>query len=194
MSETRVLGRPTQFVILGLAFGLVLAGGFAVYFHPPRTPTSVAANTGTGEIVVYRNLTIGLDSSGDFVFNQLNLAVPQGAKVVFTITNFDTSIAELPLLADAQVSGTLGNTAVVSGGGASSTITALPVGSVGHTFSLSNAYYHLNVPIPAALSVAAKVTFEATFTQPGTFTWGCVVLCGTMVPEGMFGSLTVVPS
>lgn len=44
-------------------------------------------------------------------------------------------------------------------------------GNVSHTFTTSNG---LNVPVPPL----STVTFNATFTGPGTYSWGCMCQCG----------------
>ena len=181
-------------VAVGLIAAVVVGGTFALLLVPSSagTPTATrAASTPT----VYRNLTVSYQpAEGQFDYTTLDLSVPLHTRVVFTITNFDTTSAALPNASVAKVSGTWDGTMTYTDGGVSAALTQLPPGDVSHTFTLSNAFYHVNVPVPASASGAApvRVVFSVVFNTPGTFTWGCVVLCGEgAMANAMWGHITV---
>ena len=158
------------------------ATGAAASSLPPATPT------------VYRNLTISFAPSvGGFSYAPTELEVPAHVAVVFTITNYDPSVATLPTPSDAQVRGTTNGAMVVTEGGVATTLTALPIDQIAHTFTISDSYYQANVPILAAENGPVQVSFTMVFDFPGAFAWGCVVLCDGGMPGTMYGSLTVVP-
>lgn len=181
-------------VVAVLAFGafVFLAGPGASGPAPP--PTAVSAPT------TYRSLSIAYNpATGVFDYSARSLAVPLDVRVVITITNYDPSVAALPSAASASVMGTSGGGMTLHTGGPAggwAQTAQLPVGGVSHTFSMSDGFYHLNVPIPPATAVStpSQVTFSVVFTSAGTYAWGCVILCGagpSGMPDAMFGSLTV---
>lgn len=176
------------------AFVLLWGASMVMFPSPTATPTATT-HPATASPTVYRNLSITLNPrTGDFDFSALQLSVPIGVKVVFTITNFDTSTARLTAPENARVTGTIGSTEALSSGGASLAVGSLSATGVSHTFTLSNAYYHLNAPIPPAAASPIQVTFSVVFSVPGTYNWGCVIFCGQaemMAQGGMFGTLTV---
>jgi hypothetical protein len=185
-------------LVAAAVLGIVLVLGATALLVTPSTPASPpTAGTGVPGPTVYRTLTVTyVPSTGQFSYNVVNLQVPLHTRVVFTIANYDPSMGGLPSSADANVSGTMGGMMQVSSMGAGTTLGSIPYSQVSHTFSMSNAYYHLNVPVPRAPGdgTPATVTFSAVFNDPGTFGWGCVVLCGPSdmsAPDMMFGTLTV---
>ena len=185
-------------LVAGVSVVLVLVtAGVAFAVAPAGSVPTRALGAGQPGPTVYRNITITYDpTAGAFVYNLAQLAVPLNVRVVFTITNFDSTSAVLPTAGDANVMGTEGNAMQVFNGGGSVSVGGIPSGEVSHTFSLSNAYYTLNAPIPRAEGPASPVavTFSQVFPFPGTFTWGCVVLCGAQdmhASSYMYGTLTV---
>ncbi len=183
--------------VAGFMVVLVVVAGAAVLLVLPTGSGTTAPSPGSPPAIptVYRNLSITYRASaGDYDYNSLQLIVPLHVRVVFTITNFDPSVAVLPSAVDAQLAGTFGGSMTVVDHGTTVTVGGLMANGVSHTFTMSNAAYHVNVPIPPATVGAApvKATFAVVFDTPGTFTWGCIVLCGapTMTP-GMFGEITV---
>lgn len=143
---------------------------------------------------VFTNLSIVRGPSGEYMYNETALSVPSDVRVVFTITNYDPARSILPRSSDAQVVGTINGTMTVASGGRVSTVTAVATNDVAHTFTMSDAYYHLNVPIPPASSATqpTTVTFAVVFSTSGeNFAWGCVVYCGGPLMAGMYGTITV---
>jgi hypothetical protein len=186
-------------VALVAAIAIVVGLGAVAVLSPASNRPLAGGATGAGSPpTAYRNLSIAFDpTTGTYEYSSAALTVPAGVRVVFTITNFDTGIAVLPTPADADVVGTLGGAMLVATGSAAFTTDQLPTDDVSHTFSLSDSAYHVNVPIPPASApgVPVQVTFAVVFDVYGTFTWGCVVLCGTegmQGPDSMYGTLSVV--
>jgi hypothetical protein len=177
---------------------VVLAEGVPLLFPSNRTAegSPLAAVSSSGPTAT-RALTIAYDpATGGFSYDTVHIAVPLGVRVIFTITNYDPGTAVLPAPTDASVVGTYGGTMVIESGSWNDTVGGLPAGQVSHTFSMTSPYYILNVPIPKAESAGTPsvVTFSEVFNTPGTFQWGCTVLCGDgpMNSAGMmFGSITV---
>lgn len=184
-------------LVAGIAIALVvIVAALAFVVAPSGGVTSPTVSAGSGNPTVYRNLSISLDpATGAYSYNVAQLAVPLHVRVVFTITNFDTSSATLPSPSDANVVGTEGGTMEIVTGGGGVTVGRIPTSAVSHTFSMSDPSYSVNVPIPQAVGQASPsvVTFSEVFDFPGTFEWGCVVLCGTQDMGGtdsMYGTLT----
>lgn len=170
----------------------VLLLGFALPSVPSTNPSAGLNSIPT----VYRNLTIAYSPTlHDFGYSATLLNVPLHTRVMVTIVNYDPSTAELPTPSDAQVAGTEGGTMTWTDHGVRVTSGSLSASAVSHTFTMSDAYHHLNVPIPPAGpdGSPAKVTFSVVFTVAGTFAWGCVVICGgpmMAAADSMNGSLT----
>ena len=190
------------FAIVALLGALVITvAGLSVLANAPGPAPASSAPAAPSSVptpaTVYRNLTIAFDpASGDFQYSNLDLNVPHGLRVVFSITNFYFHAARLPNASDALVTGTLGGSMdLTTPLGPVATEGVVPE-NVSHTFTVWNGFYHLNVPVPTASAsgVPSKVTFAVVFTTRGTFTFGCVVLCGgsgMSAPDAMFGSLNV---
>lgn len=185
-------------VVAAVAAVLVLlAAGIALVVAPAGTVPAGVPGPGYPGPTVYRNLTISYDpSAAGFAYGGVALEVPLNVRVIFSITNLDSTSATLPTLADAEVVGTDGGGMQIVNEKGSSFVTSIPSREVSHTFSLSDAYYHLNVPVPATdgAEVRSVVSFYAIFAVPGTYAWGCVVLCGEAdmhLPGLMYGTLTV---
>ncbi len=176
---------------------VVLAVGGLSLALAPKTPTPTAGAASPSLATVYRNLSITYDpATQNYNYNTRGLSVPMDVQVVFTITNYDPTVGVVPAASAAVVSGTFGGPMLVHLGDSSARVSQLPVGDVSHTFSMSDGFYHLNVPIPpaASLSTPSQVTFSVEFTTPGTFSWGCVILCGsdaTGMPDEMYGLVTI---
>ena len=188
----------TWFNLVAVVTVLTVVGlGVATLVISPSPPATASAATTPSAATVYRNLSIIYDpATGAYNYNVLNLGVPLNVRVVFTITNYDTSTGLLPAASAAVVSGTYGGPMLMQRGPSSVLTDQLPTNDVSHTFSMSNGFYHLNVPIPpaASASVPSQVTFSVVFTVPGTYTWGCVILCGSSsmgMPDQMYGPITV---
>lgn len=183
----------TNLVVVVAAVVVVVAVSLlAVVVPGVSIPTrgTGAASTPT----VFENLSIVRGSSGDYEYNQTQLSVPVNTMVVFTITNYDPSISLLPTPNDAVVTGTQNGTMTVVSAAAQATVGSLPTNDVSHTFTMSDAYYHLNVPVPPALAagVPTHITFSMIFHFVGTgFAWGCVAYCGGPLMIGMYGTITV---
>lgn len=184
-------------LIAGATAVLIVAFGAVAMAYPAASVPSAALGGPATNPTVYRNLTITFNpATGTFDYSTNAIAVPTGATVVFTITNYDPSIAMVPNASDARVVGTVGGVMTVHANGQSAVVSSVAVGDIAHTFTISSGAYHLNVPIPPASASDAptSVTFSVTFNVPGTYTWGCVVLCGpesTMTQDKMYGSLTI---
>lgn len=182
--------------VAAIAVLAVLVVGAALLVLAPSGAGTPRVTSGPASSTVYRNLTITFNpTAGTYDYSALALAVPTNVRVVFTITNYDPSTAALPSASDAVVSGTYDSSPMtVTVNGLVSMTQGLPVNDVSHTFSMSDAFYHLNVPIPPASSpaVPSTVTFSAEFRSTGTYAWGCIVLCGTSgMMDRMAGYLTV---
>lgn len=175
----------------------VLAVGALLLVAPPTTPHSTAGAAASSVPTAYRNLSIVYNAAtGGYDYSTRDLSVPAGVTVVFTITNFDPSTGTLPTAAASMVTGTRDGATLGAPGSGAAHVSSIAPGAVSHTFSMSNGFYHLNVPIPPALSAAqpSVVSFSVVFSTPGTFDWGCVILCGTPMagmPDPMFGLVTV---
>lgn len=175
----------------------VLAVGALLLVAPPTTPRSATGASASSAPTAYRNLSIVYDAAtGGYDYSTRDLSVPAGVTVVFTITNYDPSTGTLPTAASAVVTGTRDGALLGAPGSGAVRVSSIAPGAVSHTFSMSNGFYHLNVPIPPALSVShpSVVSFSVVFATPGTFDWGCVILCGTPMagmPDQMFGLVTV---
>lgn len=192
--------RDPFFAVLGtaVAAGLILVGGAMFFGAPAHSSAAVApmGPTNSGP-TVYRTLTIALDArSGGFVYTAATLNVPLHTRVVFTITNFDPSAAMLPSRSNAMVKGTDGGLMMIDHMAGRTAVSQLAAPDVSHTFSMSNGFYKLNVPVPRAdpSGSPAQISFTVVFNVPGTFTWGCVALCGPSdmgASDVMFGTLTV---
>jgi len=139
-----------------------------------------------------------------------NLQVPAHALVTMTIRQYDSGgTIYNPYFA--QVQGTVGGTAIVNG----KTVTAIPQGTVAHTFTLhmfpaNQPALFISVPLPAVPGNAPNlangyprpnvVTFSFVTGGPGRYVWNCEYPCGTnyrgfggpMSTQGyMAGTLTV---
>lgn len=184
-------------LVAGSVAALIVVFGLVAVVYPASTAPAATSTTSTGSPVVYRNLSIAFNPSrGTFDYSSAALSVPAGVRVVFTITNYDPSVARVPTSSDAQVLGTIGNTISVASAGHTMSMTVVPTTDISHTFTISSGGLHLNVPVPPAASSTSptEVTFSAVFPVTGTFEWGCVVLCGpdgTMALSTMYGTLTV---
>ena len=174
----------------------VFAGAVRLYVSPPASAPPAPSDAGWAAHAptVYRALTISLDARGVAVFSPASVSVPAGARVVFTITNFDPSVAGLPTATNAQVAGTAGNTVTIQSGSGTAIVRSLPTDGIAHTFTIASPFAHLNVPIPTAAGGPVRVGFVAVFPSSGTFAFGCVIWCGPMTPDGMSGALTVTPA
>ena len=159
---------------------------------PMATPPSVGSIPPNAPFGYY-NLSIVRGPSGDFVYSQTQLSVPSDVVVIFTITNYDPTSSLLPTPSDAAVAGTQNGTMTVQSPGGVAVVNSVPTNDVSHTFTMSDAYYRLNVPIPPAYSAGqpTQVSFAVDFHFPGTFDWGCVAYCGGPLMVGMYGTITV---
>ncbi len=180
-----------------IAVLIVVIGALAIAYPTVSAPTAASRPGPATNPTVYRNLSIAFDSAtGAFDYSATMLTVPAGVTVVFCITNYDPSIAQIPAASDALVVGTVGGVATIAAGGHSAAVRSVAMSDIAHTFTISSGAYHLNVPIPpaSASNDPTIVTFSVIFAMTGTFNWGCAVLCGpegTMARDVMYGTLTV---
>ncbi len=196
----RTLSTRGILLLTALLAAAVMIGSAALFdatgWAPRASPVPTeGGGVGPGYPTVYRNLTIAYDPlAGDYVYTQTQLWVPADVLVVFTIVNYDPMRATLPAAGYARVSGTWNEQMQLAYGANGEMVDGLPTNDVSHTFTMSDSYYQVNVPIPPAESggVPARVTFSLVFHFPGPyFAWGCVAYCGGPQMEGMYGSLTV---
>ncbi len=193
MNDQRWFNLAAVLIAVAVTVGAVAVAALA---PAPATPAPQAAPTASVP-TTYRALTITFDpSSGQYNYNVRSLSVPLRERVMFTITNYDPGSAQLPTPSDARVIGTYGGPMSIVSAGGSSQVSQLPAGDVSHTFSMSDAYYDLNVPIPPATNAVtpSQVTFAVVFDTPGVYTWGCVVLCsdpGMGTADTMYGSVSI---
>ncbi len=181
-------------VALVLSVGVLLLGAALIFQPGPSAPAPTGAGSGTP--TTFLNLSIGYDpATGADQFSQTNLAMPAHVRVVVTITNYDPLASPLLVPWDNRVIGTVGGNELVSIGNQSFWTGSLPLGDIGHTFTVHDALYNISVPIPpaAGLSEPAVVSFTLTLNWQETTNWGCVAECGgpSMAPDRMFGTLTV---
>lgn len=175
----------------------VLGAGALLFVAPTPSHASAAGAPTAATPTTYRSLSIVYNAAaGSYDYATRDLSVPVGVTVVFTITNFDPSTGTVPTSSASRVTGTLAGATLGSATAGGAHVTAISPGAVSHTFSMSNGFYHLNVPIPPAAgpSQPSVVTFSVVFSTAGTFDWGCVILCGTPMsgmPDQMFGLVTV---
>jgi hypothetical protein len=180
-----------------LAIGVVVFGAFAVASPLVATPPPASHSSQGANPTNYRNLSISFNpTSGTYDYSSIQLAVPVGVTTIFTITNYDQGIAWLPSASDARVVGTVGGTMQLTISGQTAQVSSVATNDVSHTFTILSGAYHVSVPIPPASpnGEPSKVTFSVVFSVPGTFNWGCVVLCGPagmMARDAMYGTLTV---
>jgi hypothetical protein len=193
MDDRQYFGTVAGLAVLAVV--LFVAAG-ALWSGPEPAGSVPSSSSGP---TVYRNLTIQLDpASGTYSYNSGQVVVPLNTRIVFTITNYDpTPARSLPSPSDSQVSGTMGGVMLAGEGMHMMTTNGISPASVAHTFSMSDRFHHLNVPIPAATgSGPSQVQFTVVFTSVGTFDWGCVILCGMddmSAPGSMYGTLAVQP-
>lgn len=187
-------------VVAGFAGLIVVAGGIAALaWGPGSVPSSTsAAGSGSAGAIDYLYLTIAFNpGTGMDQYFPANFTVPAHELVVVTITNFDNGTNVVPQGA-ATVRGTVGGVAYlqVAGSSAKHSYSQLAPNKVVHTFSMAQAPYDLNVPLPSATSLSEPtvVTFDAYFNQSGTFAWNCLAPCdmNSMMTSGlMTGTVTV---
>ncbi len=193
MRGARPMGRSTLAAAIGIALVLGVLGGTALGVLL-RAPVVTPAPSGTE----YLFLTIGFDfATGLDKYMPANFTVPAHTPVLVTITNYDSS-ANPVANATALVTGTVGNVMTMRSASDASGMTmgAVPATQVSHTFTMDSPY-SINVPIPAASSLANPivVTFTAYFNVTGSFEWHCMAPCDALsmaTPGYMRGTVTVV--
>ncbi len=194
MQRARPLRRPALVAALVVTLLIGVLGG-SIVGYLVRGPTTTEALPSTE----YLFLTIGFDfATGLDKYMPANFTVPTHTLIIVTITNYDN--ASNPVSAPANaVAGTVGDVMTIQ---ASSQVAGMVMGTVpatqvSHTFTMSGGPYTINVPIPAANSLAdpVRVTFRAYFNVTGTFDWRCQAPCDTLsmnTPGFMRGTVTVV--
>jgi hypothetical protein len=175
---------------------LVVAGGAFVYFgFVSGAPTPVAPTTSAAEPTTYLNLTIAYDPvSMNYVYTHPVVTVVANTLVIVKITNYDPSASPLFLPWYNHVIGTVGGTEVVNSGNGPSTVSSLPSNHISHTFTVSDSYYNISVPIPPArcAAVPSVVTFELSMNYVEATSWACMCNCMTgYMAAGMYGPLLV---
>jgi hypothetical protein len=195
LSTGTVLALTALLAVVVVVGASVLVGATGLSWRLPRSSGSSGGGL-SGSPTVYRNLTITYSPMyGDYVYSQTQLTVPANVVVVFTIVNYDPTSSALPSPSYALVSGTMNGREVVSYGTNETSVSGLSTTDVSHTFTMSDPYYQLNVPIPPAApgGSPARVTFSMVFHFQGPyFSWGCDVYCGGPMMTRMYGSLAVV--
>ena len=194
MRGARPMRRSGLALMVAIVLGVGLVGGAALGVLL-RAPGVTPSPSGTE----YLFLTIGFDfATGLDKYMPANFTVPTHTPVLVTITNYDNASNPVDN-ATAAVQGTVGNVEAVRSlsDATAMTMGAVPASQVAHTFSLDTGGYALNVPIPAALSLANPriVTFTAYFNVTGAFRWHCLAPCdaSSMTTDGyMQGTVTVV--
>lgn len=190
--------------ILPLAAMLVLSGcGTAA--SPGGASNAGAAQANPTKTDVYLTIATGdmISKSGWPVFLPANFTLPAHATVTVHIINFDGADDMSQLSMYAKVTGTVDNTVTVqdmssddpNNLGSPTTSSALDVASgVSHTFTIPQ--LDVNVPI----APQAVTTFTIKTGDAGTYTWQCMVPCGTdpngnggamITPDFMKGTLTI---
>jgi len=194
MRGSRPLPRGTLALAVAVIFLVGFLGG-GLFGYLSRGPPPAPVITGQE----YLFLTIGFDyATGLDRYFPANFTVPTHTPVLVTITNYDNASNPVPD-AVASVRGTVGNVETMQAASAAEgmTMTAVPAADVAHTFTMDSGGYAINVPIPAASSLADPmvVTFQAYFNITGSFDWHCLAPCdaSSMVTPGyMRGTVTVV--
>ncbi|MGA9920350.1 MAG: hypothetical protein WBR23_03725 [Candidatus Dormiibacterota bacterium] len=208
--------RLTSGWVLGVACGgpvlaaVVIAGLFvagAPGFTSLQQASSTAAMSDHSQQV---HLTIVTNAGPHHdlpAFQPASFSINTGQPVEFTVTNLD-SATPLPtdLAAHTKVTGVLGGHETVvplgtkhSNGTTSLArrVTALAVGSVSHTFTITA--LGINVPILGT----STTTFTVLIRKPGNYTWECFDPCGggtngfgspMGVPGYMMGTVTATAS
>lgn len=194
MRGARPMRRGTLALAVAMVLVLGLLGGAALGVLL-RVPVVTPSPNGTE----YLFLTIGFDfATGLDKYMPANFTVPTHTPVLVTITNYDNASNPVDN-ASAVVRGTVGNVETVRSlsDATAMTMTAVSATRVAHTFTLDTGGYALNIPIPAASSLANPriVTFTAYFNVTGAFRWHCLAPCdaASMTTDGyMQGTITVV--
>lgn len=101
-------------------------------------------------------------------FDPGSITLPANSIVTVTLKNEDDGADALPAQY-AKVTGTVGGTETVNG----KTVSAVAVNDVSHTLTV--AALGINIPIPPS----STVTFTVQTKGPGSYTWQCMVPCGS---------------
>jgi len=177
-----------------VAVGGVLVLGAGLFWAGGTAPAPAGARV-AGDPTIDRALSIAYNATTQqYDYSSTSLVVPANTYVTVTITNFDPGTAMLAVPWDNHVIGTVGGSEQVASGSAPTTVSALSVADISHTFTMFGAFYNLSVPIPPAVSAdqPTVVTFTVEFSTPGIYDWGCMAYCGTMSPlEKMSGTLDI---
>lgn len=190
MRGRRPIGSGTLLLVAVVVLSLgALGGGLLGHAAAPQT-----VSTPTPEhlyVTIAFNPYSGLDE-----YFPANLTVPANVPITITITNYDNGSNVVPA-EYANVTGTVGGTETLTNATASgASVTSILPTEVAHTFTLMEAPYQINVPVPAAQGTTPSVvTFTVVFTTAGQFTWHCMAPCDpvSMVTPGfMMGTVTVV--
>ncbi len=179
-------------VAAALVFALALLGGYLI----PRPGVAHAAATAgatqpTAQATPHIYLTIvnkdGKDGSPMYV--PADFKLPANSDVEITIRNFDDG-ADAVTSPTNELRGTIGGTVSLQQqiygaltAAPATTYTQLPADGVSHTFSITQ--LGVNVPVPPL----STVTFRIHTGAAGTYTWNCLVPCGTG-PAGWGGPMS----
>lgn len=101
-------------------------------------------------------------------FDPGNITLPANSIVSVTIKNEDDGADAVPAQY-AKVTGTVGGTETVNG----KTVSAVAVNDVSHTLTV--AALGINIPMPPS----STITFTVRTKGPGSYTWQCMVPCGS---------------
>ncbi|HYK93405.1 MAG TPA: hypothetical protein VEY07_05115 [Thermoplasmata archaeon] len=173
--------------VLGIVVAAIAVAA-AVAVAPMFQPVG---NGGTQHVAV----TIAWNSSsGGYSYYPSSIHVPAGSTVTLTITNFDPvnhTVASQFCRVNGTLDGTMwyGMGPSMMGSIGMHRGVSLPVNGVSHTFTMSGAGFHLNVPIPPAVGSSDPAVVTVTFHAPlaGMLSWQCEAM-GSAGSHGMMGS------
>ncbi|MCI4332227.1 MAG: hypothetical protein L3K01_00620 [Thermoplasmata archaeon] len=175
-------------VVLAFLIGLGLGSNTG-------TPGPTAAPS-AGPDHIYLTIAFNPATGMDQYF-PANVSLPAHTLIIFTITNYDNGTnAVAPVYADTV--GTVGGSDQVTYFGASSaeSVSSVPMAQIGHTFTIAQAPYNLNVAIPASANLAEPTTvdFGAYFNTTGAYSWNCMAPCdpGSMMTPGLMAGIITV--
>jgi hypothetical protein len=92
--------------VTGLVLVVILAGGMVALLTEHATSPATGVSGGPSMPVADRNLTIAFGrATGDVSYSTIQFVVPLDTRVIFTITNYDPSTAQVPNASDAGGNG-----------------------------------------------------------------------------------------
>lgn len=168
-------------VLCCTAYGIPLGGPMG----PSAAPQASSGGSSSGPVDMY--ITIQINPVTQWPqYSPANFSVPLGV-VDFTIVNYD--IPANFTGCQCNVTGTIGGVEEVNG----TTYSLVPSSNVAHTFTVPA--LGINILNPGL----STITFAVDFATAGTYTWLCMMPCGSNgytgapmgVPGYMTGTITV---